>query len=323
MLAGMGTELQCSPNFFTTLPRSHGGTVTISFDASDTRASSKDRPLKNRTGTGGSASDPLPQPMERIQRHKESLRQTMLEHEQIFKEQVRELHRLYRTQKLLMSQLQGRDPKLHLLAYPPLGATAQPSTGIRSSASSGAPPASSSPSTSNRQHHHRHSDQHNSTSEHSSHLGHRSKASLGSQELAICSPEHPRAAAHSGDGVDHRQPPAEGAPASYHKLSTETPSSCSDEECDLDLTLTIGCGGSNEPTGRRSHSEAPSGRFCPGTSTAQSTGHLRTSTSSTTPARSDPGGRGDPSGPMAVLDREREGLQRPAWLFQGLSLNRT
>lgn len=39
----------------------------------------------------------------------EILRLTMLKHEQIFKEQVRELHRLYRIQKLLMSDIRRKD----------------------------------------------------------------------------------------------------------------------------------------------------------------------------------------------------------------------
>jgi hypothetical protein len=39
----------------------------------------------------------------------ENLKLTMLKHEQIFKEQVRELHRLYRMQKLLMTDLRRKD----------------------------------------------------------------------------------------------------------------------------------------------------------------------------------------------------------------------
>ncbi|XP_050208472.1 uncharacterized protein LOC126657751 [Mercurialis annua] len=41
---------------------------------------------------------------------KESMRMAMLKHEEMFKEQVHELHRLYRIQKILMRSIAGRRP---------------------------------------------------------------------------------------------------------------------------------------------------------------------------------------------------------------------
>lgn len=48
--------------------------------------------------------------MERLQEHynKETMKMAMLKHEKIFKEQVYELHRLYRIQKLLMNDMERR-----------------------------------------------------------------------------------------------------------------------------------------------------------------------------------------------------------------------
>ncbi|ERN07366.1 uncharacterized protein LOC110007362 isoform X2 [Amborella trichopoda] len=53
----------------------------------------------------------LQQVMERFQdqHSRESVKNTMLKHEEIFKEQVRELHRLYRVQKSLMSELKKKE----------------------------------------------------------------------------------------------------------------------------------------------------------------------------------------------------------------------
>ena len=43
------------------------------------------------------------------QHNKEVLKQTMLKQEEIFRGQVRELHRLYHVQKLLMAELRNKD----------------------------------------------------------------------------------------------------------------------------------------------------------------------------------------------------------------------
>ncbi|XP_077222493.1 uncharacterized protein LOC143856228 [Tasmannia lanceolata] len=46
------------------------------------------------------------------QYNKESMKKMMLKHEDIFKEQVRELHQLYKVQKILMAKMRSRELKL-------------------------------------------------------------------------------------------------------------------------------------------------------------------------------------------------------------------
>lgn len=55
------------------------------------------------------SSDILLEPMDKYSKHnsKESIRRTIMEHDEVFRQQVHELHRLYSVQKSLMAQLGG------------------------------------------------------------------------------------------------------------------------------------------------------------------------------------------------------------------------
>lgn len=71
----MGTELQYSQNFFASLPRSHGSPLTVTFEPpKDVHRKESPRP---------------PPPMDGLGCVKDSLKKTMLEHERIFRDQVR------------------------------------------------------------------------------------------------------------------------------------------------------------------------------------------------------------------------------------------
>ncbi|XP_058113697.1 uncharacterized protein LOC131256710 isoform X2 [Magnolia sinica] len=48
--------------------------------------------------------------------NKESMGKMMLKQEEVFKEQVKELHRLYRVQKMLMTELRSKEMKFHYLS---------------------------------------------------------------------------------------------------------------------------------------------------------------------------------------------------------------
>ncbi|PKA57576.1 hypothetical protein AXF42_Ash018551 [Apostasia shenzhenica] len=58
--------------------------------------------------------------MDREQEHCsiEFIRSTMLKHEDIFKHQVRELHRLYQVQKMLMTELRSAEPTINSSSQP-------------------------------------------------------------------------------------------------------------------------------------------------------------------------------------------------------------
>ncbi|XP_042474092.1 uncharacterized protein LOC122056280 isoform X1 [Zingiber officinale] len=67
---------------------------------------------------------------------RDSVRNTMLKHEDIFRQQVRELHRLYQVQKMLMIELVKKEAELHSLpSTEATAAVADTKTRIWSSAS--------------------------------------------------------------------------------------------------------------------------------------------------------------------------------------------
>ncbi|PKA65422.1 hypothetical protein AXF42_Ash005756 [Apostasia shenzhenica] len=176
------------------------------------------------------------------QRSTESIKITMLQHEQVFKQQVHELHRLYEVQKKLMAELRSRDMKVSsLLAKDKL----QSST---------------------------------STSEtsHSCHF------SAGNQS---------NSAVKSGQNLLNRFSPATTV-SNYFSESFfsegEGRESCSEEDCNLDLTLSIGC---NSDKKKRETWEK----------IANESSHLL----------------------EWSAGFDAESLKRPQWLFQALNLNRT
>lgn len=54
-----------------------------------------------------------------VEKNLENLKLTMLQHESMFREQVRELHRLYQVQRLLMAESKGKDSAMHTSSDPP------------------------------------------------------------------------------------------------------------------------------------------------------------------------------------------------------------
>ncbi|XP_030535760.1 uncharacterized protein LOC115744628 [Rhodamnia argentea] len=98
----MGTELQYAINpLAAASPSSH----IFSFHCVDERDHFQNRELKESIRNTGAKKfiDPMDQVAEK--HNIESIRKTMQMHEGIFKQQVRELHRLYSVQKVLMSEL--------------------------------------------------------------------------------------------------------------------------------------------------------------------------------------------------------------------------
>eukprot|EP00262_Sarcandra_glabra_P009971 TRINITY_DN24804_c0_g1_i1.p1 TRINITY_DN24804_c0_g1~~TRINITY_DN24804_c0_g1_i1.p1 ORF type:complete len:257 (+),score=44.03 TRINITY_DN24804_c0_g1_i1:195-965(+) len=110
----MGTELQYAVNLLANLPKKKVDAVTTVAEAADSWACSQKRFLNETIQTGFNQ---FQESMDRFleQLSGESVRKTMLKQDEIFKEQVRELHRLYRVQKMLMTELRS-EKKLHLLA---------------------------------------------------------------------------------------------------------------------------------------------------------------------------------------------------------------
>ncbi|URE09908.1 hypothetical protein MUK42_36772 [Musa troglodytarum] len=64
-----------------------------------------------------------------LRRHElESLRNTMLKHEEVFRHQVHELHQLYRVQRMLMAELRSEGLELRCLADATLSTTTDAAT---------------------------------------------------------------------------------------------------------------------------------------------------------------------------------------------------
>ncbi|XP_007014297.2 PREDICTED: uncharacterized protein LOC18589323 isoform X3 [Theobroma cacao] len=99
---GMGTKLECAVNPLATSQNSNSCSFTVHFvdDYFRTRTL-KENCQKIGLERSGSCMDRM------LERHNmESIRKTMEMHEDTFKHQVRELHRLYSVQKMLMDEQQ-------------------------------------------------------------------------------------------------------------------------------------------------------------------------------------------------------------------------
>ncbi|CAD5172807.1 unnamed protein product [Musa acuminata subsp. malaccensis] len=209
----MGSKLHQINRLFTTLQKNKCNIVTTGLKYSDIRAVSDNISVKasifcNPNQIKGS--------MERLlQCHdRNSIRNTMLHHEEILRQQVHELHHLYRVQKMLMAELGNKEINISSFPNETAAAVAETKTRIWSSAST-------------------------SNTSHSSHVSilHQSaacsaRAGPSSRELSICS-EDPSSVQMKSFG------------ARTVKNQAAAPLSWTDDGSQTELTLSIGCS-SNE-----------------------------------------------------------------------------
>ncbi|ONK69580.1 uncharacterized protein A4U43_C05F24460 [Asparagus officinalis] len=257
----MGLKLQPSSNLLTTFLKNNHDVGALIFTSQDTKLDLNNR---SRKLVGSTGFDQIPVSMERVleQNSKERMRNTMMRQEEIFKQQVRELHRLYRVQKMLMADMRtrGTQPLLHSTATNPRAVTDSKNKYWSSSSTS--------------------------ETSHSSYISNQYQTTpqLKSKHNSI---KH--------KGFDLKGPTEEKAAISC----VQSKELWADEECDIDLSLSIGCSSSKKKPNNWIHPEPTSER--------------RQLLSSNTGARLE---RGEECS-------ERESLQRPPWHLQAMSLNRT
>ncbi|CAD5169883.1 unnamed protein product [Musa acuminata subsp. malaccensis] len=223
----MGTKLHQMNNLFTTLQKTNCNVVNAGLRSSDIGAISDNISLKVSV-VGGL--NQLKASMERQLDccDTDSLRNTMLKHEEIFKQQVHELHRVYGVQKMLMAELGEKQVSLHAVPSEAVVAVADARTRIWSSAST-------------------------SDTSHSSHVSnlHQSAPELNS-EYSSLNPwsEHVT-------GFDLEQPAEEytcrGATSMDEKTTKDKEKrsmkgsfSWPDDGSEIELTLSIGCSSSDK-----------------------------------------------------------------------------
>lgn len=267
----MGLKLQPSCNLLTTLLKNNRDAGPLIFTSQDTRIDLNNRLRKLVSLTG---LEQVQGSMDRLleQNNRECVRNTMMRQEEIFKQQVYELHRLYRVQKLLMSELRTKEAQLHSHAT-----ATMPRAVIDAKNKYW-----SSTSTSDTSHSSYISNRH--------HTAPQLKSEYNSlhQHSTLAEPTR-----HKGFNLEG---PAEQKATVSHVQSKEL---WADEDCDVDLSLSIGCSSSKKKPKNRLHPEPTSGTM-----------QLLLSN---TGSRQE---RGEECS-------ERESLQRPPWLFQAMSLNKT
>ncbi|KAK1275442.1 hypothetical protein QJS04_geneDACA004026 [Acorus gramineus] len=114
----MGTTLQYSVNLIANIPKNSTDAINTGQETGHFLSYFENKHPKEEPQTGF---DQLQESMDMLleQCNREIIRNTMLKHEEVFKDQVHELHRLYRVQKSLMSELKNNETKLR----PPKSAT--------------------------------------------------------------------------------------------------------------------------------------------------------------------------------------------------------
>ncbi|WOL06474.1 hypothetical protein Cni_G15208 [Canna indica] len=302
----MGSKLHQINRLFTTFRKNKCDVVTVGLKTTDIRTVSNNL-LLNAGILGGLnqlkvSMDGFPESQD-----KDSVRSTMLKHEEIFRHQVHELHRLYRVQKILMNEIGEKKVNLH---FPSEGAAAMVDTRTRIWSSTAS----------------------TSDTSHSSHVSniHQSapcstRAGLISRELSICSRDQSNVQIK---GFDLEQPAEEYTskgerttkdrlnPAMYGKqlkeTSSEGPLSWNDDASEIELTLSIGCGPNKK---KRTHSLHPNIDIGCSNPTPSDTRPLLSSRS----VRQEKGEECGES--SAGLDREN--FESPPWLLQALNLNKT
>ncbi|KAH0458698.1 hypothetical protein IEQ34_011512 [Dendrobium chrysotoxum] len=213
--------------------------------------------------------------------NRESIKNIMLKQEEIFKQQVRELHRLYQIQKMLMTRQRCEKVKMNSFV-----ATSNPEIVT---------------DTMNKL-------QNSRTSSETTHSSH---ASVRNNSNAVLNSEHTlvhqsaaMAAGHASRDLINFSEPLRTSKEYLlqNPVEGESPESCSNEECNLDLTLSIGC--ASDKTKSADWKEMTK------RSTQLLTSNLNREASEQEFTNSSNG-------------FGAESLKRPRWLFQALSLNRT
>lgn len=320
----MGTELQYVLNLLSTLSTKHGDIVKIR--TAEFSPISRKGLLKDKFQTGFSQ---IQESMERMleQHNRESMKKTMLKQEEIFKEQVRELHRLYRVQKELMAEVRNELKLSSLANAVPRSREIQTQsaylnvdapTALRS-ASTGSPTSHSPLS-------HHISTQINSY--YDFHQCLKSRTSTSSQEQTSSSRDTLRL--HREFDLEQ---PAEGDtstninvandqdPTSHRFTKSKTTINdphcvpyCDDAENEIELTLSIGYNTDKKEQKHWSHTNLEVG--C----SEWNPDETRQLIPSTTIRSDRDEGCSDA---IASAAFERESTQRPQWLFQSMSLNKT
>ncbi|XP_074574876.1 uncharacterized protein LOC141831420 [Curcuma longa] len=214
---------------------------------------------------------------------RDSVRNTMLKHEDIFRQQVRELHRLYQVQKMLMTELVNKEAELHSLP-----STEATKTRIWSSGSTSEITQSSRISNVNQ------------PAACSTRAG-----GFLSRELSFCSRD--RSNAHAmGFELDQ---PAEENTFRGDRNTKQLPETWSDDGAEIDLTLSIVC----SPRNKKDQSVSP----CPNAEIGCSD-----PTGSDIRLRQIKQEKEEDCGDSSSgLDREM--VKSPPWLLRALNLNKT
>ncbi|XP_017701772.2 uncharacterized protein LOC103721527 [Phoenix dactylifera] len=255
--------------------------------------------------------------MDRLQNNRESIRHTMLRQEEIFRQQVQDLHQLYRVQKMLMAEMRGKEEKLQSPTIASSRGFADTRTRFRGSTSSSETSHSS----------HVNSTHHltaHLNSEYSSLRHYNTRAGSSSRELRICSEDPLRAQ----KGFDLGQPAENCAFTEVRhtqdqttnlakhlkeKIKTEGSDLWTEDESEVGLTLSIGCGTDKK---RSKHWLSLNNEISCSKSTPSDTRPLLLSSTTSRPEREE-----ECSDNSTGFDRES--LQRPPWLFQAFNLNET
>lgn len=322
----MGTELQYVLNLAALLKR-NVDTLNPEGDIGESWAYSRERFSKENITTGF---DWLQESMDRMleQYNRESVRKMMLKQEKIFKEQVKELHRLYIVQKMLMGELKSNREIQHASltnAVPdtihlgPDCRVADARTGYWSTATSSQTSHSPYSRTNHPAPH--------MSFDYKFHQSFDVKSEPSSNEPSSCS----RYACRTQRGFDLEQAVGEGNSTEFSVREDPTSSFkrvskdkmaidgsqdlclCTDEDSDIELTLSIGRSTDKKKMKHRPHSNIELGSS---KSTPNETRQLISSTS----VRLD---QEEEMSDASATNFSQESLKRPHWLFQNLRLNRT
>ncbi|KAK6235869.1 hypothetical protein QQP08_026469 [Theobroma cacao] len=297
----MGTKLECAVNPLATSQNSNSCSFTVHFvdDYFRTRTL-KENCQKIGLERSGSCMDRM------LERHNmESIRKTMEMHEDTFKHQVRELHRLYSVQKMLMDEVKKEIKQNRFWTTPMTSFDVNQSHFIN---------------------------QQQLTAQTTCGYNFHVQGDPSSRERSgSCSGDTMKVAR----GFDLERPAEEdisaevsavdhedqvGRSSLMHSRINQMRIEGSDEDSEVELTLSIGGSSSKKtPTNSKPHSQEL------GCNNSQSihkeTRELHSSASFKSERREDCSGPNTPmSSSSATFDQDRK---RPHWLFQGLSINRT
>ncbi|OVA00920.1 hypothetical protein BVC80_9081g85 [Macleaya cordata] len=311
----MGTELQHPVDLLTTLKRIK---TCESVTNSGCWEIFKNRSVKHKLTS--TETDQLQHSMDRLleQYDRESVRTTMLKQEEIFKEQVQELHRLYEVQKTLVAELRNNKSRLHSPNNPSPRAPVNTDNQTRLWSTRTGLETNNSPF----------SNWNQSTQTYSGHNFHqllsvRTEPSSQEQSSTSCSRDNLR----KPKGFDLErpaedlsrdmevQPGSSSLRSSKDKMSIKSSNDqhfYTDGDTEVELTLSIGFG---------SNTKKP--KNCQHISTLElSPNHKQTRQMDSSMSIRN---RGDENSTSTAANAsfDRESLQKPPWLLQTLSLNRT